>query len=118
KMVTVRMNTLNENESNAKEKLKKINWPFKYDSRIQSFHFPIEGPFETTFHEDSFLLVDPNCATSILRGANVFAPGVYASSQSIKEDVSVLCLLDTHGISKSRKVSLHETQNCIFLGNG
>jgi methyltransferase NSUN6 len=56
---------------------------------------------------------------AVLRGANIFAPGVITLSRNTKEEVSVVSeWSEDVKITKGKKITIEEQKNLIFLGNG
>ncbi|KXJ16343.1 putative methyltransferase NSUN6 [Exaiptasia diaphana] len=125
---TVRVNTLKVSVKDAKTELKAIldkqcqekDWP----SFIVNTHsdisdilvIPGTGP-ERCIPVDKEIIVDVHCGTAVLRGADIFAPGIIGAHTGIRKNDTVSIYVDLE--TKCRKgFAKPYLGNKLFIGNG
>lgn len=81
---------------------------------------PITGPHKVNGPLDQFVVVGAKCGEAVLRGSNVFAPGVLGMSKYAKKNnkVSILCCTRLDSITKGKKLAMDEIAEFLFIGNG
>ncbi|RIA93621.1 S-adenosyl-L-methionine-dependent methyltransferase [Glomus cerebriforme] len=77
---------------------------------------PIYGPFNDIIPYDKEIIVDKYAGTSILRGADIFAPGVLAS-RPVEAGENVAVMVDIDG-NCHRGYLKNFTGKKLFIGNG
>eukprot|EP00049_Salpingoeca_infusionum_P003602 m.68228 g.68228 ORF g.68228 m.68228 type:complete len:466 (-) comp12191_c1_seq2:1748-3145(-) len=78
---------------------------------------PLVGP-RTPTKQDVYAVVDMGCGMAVLRGADVFAPGVVAAHPGMKEGDCVSVYANVSGHFTTGDVAWHDEATVAYLGNG
>lgn len=125
----VRVNTLKTTVQDAQQELQKILE--KEGKEVRQHHYKVIlheqlndvllihgfGPDTNLVPVVKEIIVDSNCGAAILRGADIFAPGVMAAHPGMEGGDTVSVYADLEG--KCRKgLTKHYNGKRVFLGNG
>jgi predicted ribosome-associated RNA-binding protein Tma20 len=67
--------------------------PNRYDAEVS----PKRHPCDIKNYEEQIVIVDSSCGAAILRGADIFAPGLVTCTETFVGDIGINVELSTFG---------------------